>query len=367
MRRRLERLASHVVTGPSSTRTAARPSGSQTAAASTDGAARFAWRETVKPLENQAGWGVELSGLDLSRCSREEVLALGELAIEHGVVCVRNCTKTNVLHGVRQHEISCWLSPISEVFTGHQTHIEQEHPAVFRLSNDPEVGVPGAGGGWHHDSTHLDNIPPFAMYHLQQIPERGGATWFAFADPEELDVGEITAWSRLQGFHPGGTGVGLHPVVQPSADANPKPYLLPLGAGFTTHDERGAQIGKLTREESSAVLKRWSALLNSPETPPIRHAWAPGDVVLTDNRRVAHRGPHKSEQEEIIGTRILHRTIALGAAEDGAWTPGSVTDLKPALTRDRAELERAQQEDESVASRLSRCENASNPYVVCDV
>ena len=305
-RRRLERLAAHVVTV------------SQTAAASADAAApaaRFPWLETVQPLANKSlgascGWGVELSGLDLSRCSKEEVLALGELAIEHGMVCVRNCTKTGVLHGVRQHEITTWLSPVSEVFTGHQTHIEQEHPAVFRLSNDAEVGVPGAGGGWHHDSTHLDNIPPFAMYHLQQIPERGGATWFATADPELLDVAEITAWSRLRGFHPGGTGIGLHPVVQQSADTNPAPYLLPLGAGFTTQDESGAQTGKLTREESRAVLKRWSALLHSPETPPIRHDWAPGDVVLTDNRRVAHRGPH-SEYTGQSPPTLISRDLCL--------------------------------------------------------
>ena len=202
--------------------------------------------DTARPLRG-CEWGVEVpaGAVDLATCSRGDVEALGELAVRHGLVVIRS-DRSLVLHGRRQFEITTWLSPVSGVFTGHQQHPEQQHPAVFRLSNDPALGVPGAGSAYHHDSMHLDSIPPFAIYHLQVTPSAGGQTHFAFADPQQLSHAEREAWLLLRGFHPGGTGVGVHPLLAESADSD-RPYLYPVR---TTHVCRGC-APRRPREVSS--------------------------------------------------------------------------------------------------------------------
>ena len=44
----------------------------------------------------------------------------------------------------------------------------------------------------------------------------------------------------------------------------------------------------------------------------LRHSWAPGDVVMWDNRCVLHRADH----DGVIGDRVMHR----GMVADDAFT-----------------------------------------------
>ena len=49
-------------------------------------------------------------------------------------------------------------------------HSKEEAPEVFRISNNPDEGIVGVGAGaWHHDSLHLEQIPPYAMYHMRSV------------------------------------------------------------------------------------------------------------------------------------------------------------------------------------------------------
>ena len=83
--------------------------------------------------------------------------------------------------------------------------------------------------------------------------------------------------------------------------------------GLTQVDADGQQLGKLSDDQTDAIRRRHAELLEGGGAAPIRHEWRPGDVALTDNRRVCHRGPSQEELQEVRGTRVLHRTIALGA------------------------------------------------------
>merc|ERR1712224_1172835 len=42
-----------------------------------------------------------------------------------------------------------------------------------------------------------------------------------------------------------------------------------------------------------------------------QHVWIPGDVIIANNRLVAHRAPTVTELEQVSGLRVLHRTVAL--------------------------------------------------------
>ena len=42
-----------------------------------------------------------------------------------------------------------------------------------------------------------------------------------------------------------------------------------------------------------------------------RHCWEEGDVVITDNLRIAHRAPSAAEMKDVKDLRILHRSIAM--------------------------------------------------------
>ncbi len=45
------------------------------------------------------------------------------------------------------------------------------------------------------------------------------------------------------------------------------------------------------------------------ETNVLRHAWAPDDVVMWDNRCVMHRADHSG----VVGNRVMHRGMVANA------------------------------------------------------
>ena len=57
--------------------------------------------------------------------------------------------------------------------------------------------------------------------------------------------------------------------------------------------------------------RRWCATSSSTrpdDANTLRHAWAPGDVVMWDNRCVLHRADHS----DVVGDRVMHRGMVAG-------------------------------------------------------
>jgi taurine dioxygenase len=140
--------------------------------------------------------------------------------------------------------------------------------------------------------------PPFAcLLHARNVPESGGATWFACL-PAALrliapDLVARLRWLAIQ------HGPHSHPMVimQPETGE----HSLFLG---TRHDSR---ITEVPQAESERLLNiAWS--YGTADAVSLCHRWQPGDVVLWNNLTVMHR----HDAVPVGGTRKLQRVRIQG-------------------------------------------------------
>ena len=179
---------------------------------------------------------------------------------------------------------------------------------------DDVVQVLKGNMGWHHDSTYMPIQAKGAVFSAEVVPSSGGQTHWADmraayeALPENLKerVGNLSAFHS---FSYSQAKLG-HVQDEPSAgprDRDPEAY---NGYGFGVEDtplrplvkihpetERPALlIGRhaygipgMSELESETLLEE--LLVFSCREPRIySHSWAPGDLVLWDNRCLMHRG-----------------------------------------------------------------------------
>jgi alpha-ketoglutarate-dependent taurine dioxygenase len=139
----------------------------------------------------------------------------------------------------------------------------------------------GTGGEWLIDRSFLA-APPATL-----LAAFTGAAQAEFADlqaaHDALSAPLRRLVSGLDGEHAGGPAgvVGRHPLVRVDPDSGRRSLF--VSPGTTT------RIAGLPDPESESLL----ALLALAATAPgrtLRHQVAPGDLVIWDNRAVAHRG-----------------------------------------------------------------------------
>lgn len=315
----------------------------------------------VRPLEvgEHGGFGAEVLNLDLRTCDKETVTeTLAALVRKWSLVVVRGghdgASQESGIRGERHAEITQWLSPSDSLYIEHQMHEEQHTPVVFRLSNNAKEGVLGGGPGlWHHDSLHLQEIPPFAVYHMYKAPslEEGAvnaATWFARADASKLEPQVKDQLLHLYALHlPTGlqrpllnteTDTMLPPtrvgVVEIDDEGNPRKLQaqehrqvmefyqrllltgevsdLPPRGGTTPGTDKAAQPKYMNEQELASLSRKFEAEgLAAKSSSIYRHVWQPGDVIITHNPSVAHRAPTTEERDRTTGLRVLHRCLAL--------------------------------------------------------
>jgi len=177
-----------------------------------------------------------------------------------------------------------------------------------------------ANQSWHHDSS-FKPVPAIAsILSARLIPSRGGNTEFAamraaFAalDPAEqarlrpLVAVHDFAWSRRRvdpALVTDAEAQAHPPVRQPVVrDENPYGPALYLGAHART-------IDGMDEQSARALIDRLMAHATAPGFT-YSHAWTPGDILVWDNRAVAHRAtPFAATGER---RRMIRTTIA-GAA-----------------------------------------------------
>ena len=90
----------------------------------------------------------------------------------------------------------------------------------------------------------------------------------------------------------------LHPVVRVHPVTGKKSLF--VEPGLTSH------IDGLTKAEADSVINLLYNQLARPDFT-VRFRWSPGDLVMFDNRAVAHRAP--GDIRHLDFARVLHRVV----------------------------------------------------------
>jgi len=277
--------------------------------------------KTASPLAvhpTGAPLGALIGDVDLRQVDDRLFAAIHEAWLAHQVVLFPDQHLTDaelIAFSRRFGELD--LAPIQE--TGRR--FVEGYPEIYVVSNVIENGVPigslGAGEAvWHTDMSYQDVPPKASILYALEVPEEGGDTSFcSMYDAWDRLPADLQARARRASLKHNGTynsggflrlGAiathdpreaegSVHPLVcrHPETD---RPHLY-LGR------RRLAWIEGLPLSESDALLDRvWETA-----TDPARvwtHHWAPGDLVLWDNRCAMHR----RDAFDAATRRILHRT-----------------------------------------------------------
>jgi taurine dioxygenase len=201
-----------------------------------------------------------------------------------------------------------------------------EHHEVFVVGNVEEggkrVGASRVGLNWHTDHYHLPEPGLFTFLHAIQIPAAEGDTRYANG-MAALDALPQAMRDRIQGMQVRHSRARLFRMLFPeateaemAAEAIRVPDVLhPLvrthpelhRQGLYLGGEWGSQIEGLDEAEGRSLFEDLLAQMTDAAFG-YRHAWTPGDVLMSDNRCSMHRA---SEWDEANDTRRLHRIILI--------------------------------------------------------
>jgi taurine dioxygenase len=209
------------------------------------------------------------------------------------------------------------------------------HPTVPSLSGNPNI-LPVEGGEgarantWHTDVTFVLSPPKASTLRALVVPPYGGDTLIAntaaaYADlPEDLRL----LADRLWAVHTNDHDYATHPQFR-SQEAAERHKVFVSRRYQTAHPvvrvhpesgERNLFIGGfaqrvigLSATESRDILRLLQAYVIRPENT-VRVRWAPGDLVLFDNRITQHYAP--DDYGDL--PRRLHRVTVAGDAPVGA-------------------------------------------------
>ena len=189
-----------------------------------------------------------------------------------------------------------------------------EGPEVHVVSNVTENGVPigilGDGDvAWHTDMVSFRVPPTATLLHALEVPSSGGDTLFmnmylayeTLPDDLKRKLGGLTIKHEVASYSAGAGSGASHPIVctHPDTGCN----ALFLGSRQNT------SVDGLSREASEELLTAlWTHVVQWRFIR--RHRWRPGDLVVWDNRCLAHARLAFDPGFR----RVLHRVQIQGAA-----------------------------------------------------
>jgi alpha-ketoglutarate-dependent 2,4-dichlorophenoxyacetate dioxygenase len=274
---------------------------------------------SVVPLGGALGARVE--GIDLARgVSETEAVLLRAALAQHQVLAIPG----QRIDDAAQVAFSEVFGPLEMTRGG----ADGAGTPLIVLSNvGPDGGIVAptdrqvlnnrANQSWHHDSSFKPAPARISILSAREIPSRGGNTEFATmrAAFAALDAGEQArlrplvaihdfAWSRRRvdpALVSEAEAAANPPVRQPVVrDENPHGPALYLGA-------HARSIEGWDEAESRALIERLVAFAGQ-ERFTYSHRWAPGDMLVWDNRAVMHRAtPFAATGER---RRMVRTTVA---------------------------------------------------------
>lgn len=267
--------------------------------------------------------GAEVRGVDLGDLSDEAFAEVEAALYRHKMVCF----PAQALTLDRQEALTARFGEHAvDAFTpGVPGHAAVQH--VIKEA-DEQVSVV-FGGSWHTDSAFLERPPALSILNAREVPPWGGDTWWtntalawrALTDTmrsmiEPLRV-HMSAERVLDGINASrAKGSGINGV----ADTMDTQYMREgtLHPLVRTHDKTGERslyvdqtyavgIDGMSRRESRALID----FLVDHVTQPVftcRLRWAPGMVVMWDNRTTLHHAFNDYDGAR----REMFRTIVEG-------------------------------------------------------
>lgn len=260
--------------------------------------------------------GIEIAGLDLARPLDEATFERVRGAWHEGHVLL---FRKQELDEAGQAAFAARFGTLAPVLNRHGG--AGSHPGVMYVSNIVENGrlvgaLPDGEMLFHSDQCYVERPAMATMLYAMEIPGRGGNTLFANAARayDELP-GELKR--RLEGrralnvYDYQGSATTRAATV---ADDAPR-YMHPV---FRTHPATGRKaiyvnrlmtrsIEGLPQAESDALLERLFAHCERSEYV-YEHRWAPGDLILWDNRCTLHARTDFDAAER----RKLRRVVVQG-------------------------------------------------------
>lgn len=254
--------------------------------------------------------GAEVSGIDLSKpISEATAKALHRAWLDYHVLVFRGQRLTDD-DQVRFARI--FGEPVGS------RAMKQANPHVMLISNIREDGqligqLPDGEMQFHTDSVYMEKPLKGAILYAVEVPRTGGNTLFtstiaayeALSREEKRKLAGLTAFNafdyetqvRTGKFDPKKGPNWVQPVIRTHPETSRKAIY--VNRLMTQH------VVGMPAHESDALLERLWALCESPEFI-YSHVWAPGDVLMWDNRCTQH-----ARTDFPFGERRLLRRVGL--------------------------------------------------------
>lgn len=270
--------------------------------------------------------GVQVTDFDINRATAEDFAEMKQRIYDNRVVVLKNQAEMTPAEFVRLGEGMGTIVPYYEPMYHHP-----EHEEIFVSSNvleeGKQVGVPKTGKFWHADYQFKEQPFAFTIFFPRLLPEGNRGTFFidmaqAYrALPEKLREkirGSKASHSvrRFFKIRPDDVYRPLGEIITEVEEKSPPAVhntvvthpvtgeeILYISEGFTdridgadTTDPRGllaellTEVGQLDPEFTHPNI--------------LTHSYDPGDVVLWDNRALAHRALHVPGNGGAVSHRI---------------------------------------------------------------
>jgi taurine dioxygenase len=276
---------------------------------------------TLEVHPSESGFGARIEGLDLSRPLAPETLAEVKAAwARHAVLSFPDQPlDLDQLEAFTLQMGPFGVDPFIAPMPGR--------PNVLELRREPDETATNFGAGWHSDWSFQAEPPAATILRAQVTPPVGGDTLFADCARayEDLSDNMKALLAPLRAVHSAGRAYGtqgvfaretaartMEIIVSPEAD---KSLTHPL---VRTHPVTGRKalfvspvytvgIEGFTVKESQALLGFLFAHMTQ-DPYVFRHRWAPGTLLMWDNRCTIHIAEGGYDGH----LRVMHRTTVAG-------------------------------------------------------
>jgi taurine dioxygenase len=253
--------------------------------------------------------GAEVSGIDLRRIDADAAEALRRAWLEHQVIVVRGQTLT-------EDELVAFGACFGRIEKARRLSPLASRQEIMVISNIRENGkalgaLPDGEMAWHFDRIHQKVPNKAGVLYAVEVPSRGGETRFAsmcraYERLPETTRARLSGLTALSTYQYGETQAdkkqlaqdapsAVHPVVRTVPETGRKAlYVCRLMTD---------RIMELSDGESRALLEQLFDHVERPEFA-YEHEWRPGDVLIWDNRCVAHARNDFDERERRLLKRV---------------------------------------------------------------
>lgn len=245
--------------------------------------------------------GAVIDGVTVDAQDATAVAALRRLLAEHGVLVFPR-------QDVDDEAFVRFLRSFGDLmFTVGETPVDG-FPDLNVVSNVGRTTPPRST--FHVDTSYVRTPPAYTALRAVEVPECGGQTLFSnqYRAYDELpaalrrDLAGRTIEHVVTGVELGADDEGSadHPVFR----AHP---ITGRTALYMSAPARCAAISGMSETRAEELVAALFAH-STAEDNVLRHAWAPGDVVMWDNRCVMHKADHSG----VVGRRVMHRGMVAG-------------------------------------------------------